>query len=264
MQPAVCVVGGGGHVGTPLALMLAAGGFPVLIYDVDRPKLEQLAAGRMPHREAGGEELLARVLDADMLRFTNDPAGVAGTPHVILAVAPPDGASEPSMPALLTAVLDDLLPHLADDTCIVVRSTIAPGTTEALQRHLRSRGKDALLAYCPERAVEGRAIAEMPAIAQIVSGVQPEAVRRARALFAPICAEIVEMSVLEAEYAKLICNAYRYVNSQRPTRCVRSWNRPASTTRRCEARCKPGIRAWPACRAPASPADRACRRTCNN
>src|SRR5665213_3216876 len=55
------------------------------------------------------------------------------------------------------------------------------------------------------------AIEEMGSIAQIVSGVSAGAVQRARDIFERVAPEIVEMTPLEAEYAKLICNAFRYI-----------------------------------------------------
>ena len=46
---------------------------------------------------------------------------------------------------------------------------------------------------------------------QIVSGTSPEADQEAAALFGPIAPEIVQLEPIEAEFAKLFSNAYRYI-----------------------------------------------------
>ena len=82
---------------------------------------------------------------------------------------------------------------------LVLRSTIYPGTTEWLSNYLEGLGRRLLVAYCPERVV------------QMVSGTTPEAEEKAGALFGRIASEIVRLKPLEAEFAKLFTNVYRYV-----------------------------------------------------
>ena len=57
----VVVLGGGGHVGLPLSLVLADSGARVGIVDIDGPRLERIAAGEMPFMENGADALLTRV-----------------------------------------------------------------------------------------------------------------------------------------------------------------------------------------------------------
>jgi UDP-N-acetyl-D-mannosaminuronic acid dehydrogenase len=44
----ICIVGGAGHVGLPLALVFAAAGQRVTIYDLNAAALATIAAGTMP------------------------------------------------------------------------------------------------------------------------------------------------------------------------------------------------------------------------
>ena len=67
------------------------------------------------------------------------------------------------------------------------------------------------MAFCPERVVQGHAIEEIQKLPQIVSGTTPEAERDAGKLFELIASEIVYLSPIEAEFAKLLNNAYRYI-----------------------------------------------------
>jgi UDP-N-acetyl-D-mannosaminuronic acid dehydrogenase len=207
----VCVVGGAGHVGAPLALVLAKHGFRTLIYDINRSTLEVLASGRLPFLEHGGPELLQEVLPTGRLGFSSDPADLAGIPHVILTIGTPiDEFHNPMLRVVLDCV-DVLLPHLRDGQTLILRSTVFPGVTERVDRHLRSKNRQILVAFCPERVVQGHSIKELQTLPQIVSGTSKEAEDVATALFSKIAPSIVRMVVKEAEFAKLICNAYRYI-----------------------------------------------------
>lgn len=44
----VCIVGGAGHVGLPMALSFANAGSRVQIYDINRKTLDIIASGKMP------------------------------------------------------------------------------------------------------------------------------------------------------------------------------------------------------------------------
>ena len=59
--------------------------------------------------------------------------------------------------------------------------------------------------------MEGRAVEELQTLPQIVSGATPEAEEAAARVFSRIAPEIVRLSPVEAELAKLFTNAYRYV-----------------------------------------------------
>ena len=58
----ICVVGGCGHVGLPLALAFARAGVEVCAYDINDSAVAGVNAGRMPFDEPQGPEVLAEVL----------------------------------------------------------------------------------------------------------------------------------------------------------------------------------------------------------
>jgi UDP-N-acetyl-D-mannosaminuronic acid dehydrogenase len=107
--------------------------------------------------------------------------------------------------------IDDVLPFLADGQLVVLRSTVFPGTTDWLASYLQSRGRDLLVAFCPERIVQGAGLKELHELPQIVSGTTPEAERAVAELFGRITPEVVVLSPIEAEFAKLFTNSYRYI-----------------------------------------------------
>jgi UDP-N-acetyl-D-mannosaminuronic acid dehydrogenase len=207
----VAVVGGAGHVGAPLAMVLASKGQRTLAYDINRATLAQLERGEMPFLEAGGPELLAKVLGSGRLTFSSDPTDLADTPIVILTIGTPIDEFHNPKVDIVTRCVDQLLPHLSVEQTIILRSTVSPGVTDYVGRYLAQHGKPLGVAFAPERVVQGFAIQEMQDLAQIVSGTTPEAEEVAARLFGMIAPTIVRMRPKEAEFAKLITNAYRYI-----------------------------------------------------
>ncbi len=207
----ICIVGGGGHVGLPLALVFADKGLRVIIYDINRQTLDTIAAGKVPFMERGGEALLERVLKENRLTLSNEPGSVAQATAVIVTIGTPVDEYLNPVFRVVEECIDGLLPYLSDNQLLILRSTVYPGTTEWLHKHLSSKGKHLQLAFCPERVVQGLAIEEIHQHPQIVSGITPEAAISAGRLFENIAPEIVYMSSLEAEFAKLFSNAYRYI-----------------------------------------------------
>ena len=104
------VVGGAGHVGIPLSLVLADRGVRTLIYDINKAALAKLKSGQMPFIEEGGEEMLKKVLKAGALGLTINPADLRGVPVIIMTIGTPiDEFHNPNF-SLLTRCLDALLP----------------------------------------------------------------------------------------------------------------------------------------------------------
>lgn len=207
----VCVVGGAGHVGAPLSMVLADQGHRTLIYDLNRTAMDTLRVGKLPFIEEAAEPVLARALASGRLAFTSDPADARDVPIIIVTIGTPiDEFHNPRLD-VVGKCLDALLPYLSDDQMIILRSTVFPGVTEFVHTYLRKRGRNMAVAFCPERVVQGKAIVELQTLPQIVSGVTPEAEERAARLFSSIAPNIVRMVVKEAEFAKLISNAYRYI-----------------------------------------------------
>jgi len=207
----VCVIGGCGHVGLPLALVMARAGMRVLVHDINESALREVAAGRMPFMEEGAQPLLREMLDADRLSFSADPAAFRSVPHLIVTIGTPVDEFLNADTGVIRHWIEGFAPHVTDDHLIMLRSTLYPGTTNWLARHLEKLGKRPRIAFCPERIVQGKAIHELPLLPQIVSGTTPEAEEAAAEFWSFIAPDIVRMAPIEAEFGKLFCNAYRYV-----------------------------------------------------
>jgi UDP-N-acetyl-D-mannosaminuronic acid dehydrogenase len=207
----ICIIGGAGHVGLPLGLVLARAGQSVLIYDVNQAVMETIKSGTMPFIEYDAEPLLASALRDGLLHFSTNPEDIASAGSVIVAVGTPvDEYLNPKLRALLD-LFKSIRPHLDSEQTIIIRSTVFPRTCRHIRRLLEEDGHDWHVAYCPERIAQGYAIRELDTLPQIVSGCSPEAARRAATLFSLIAPQIIELEVEEAELAKLFTNAWRYV-----------------------------------------------------
>lgn len=211
LRPDVVVVGGGGHVGLPLSLVLAKAGLTVGIYDTSAETVDRVNRGEMPFLESGAEELLREVLPTGRLCATTEPELLRGVEHVIVVIGTPiDEFLNPSM-AIFERAVDQLAPYLAADALVVLRSTVYPGTTEYVTQALKDRGCTVDVAFAPERIAEGHALEELGSLPQIIGADEQRAGDRAETLFAKLGAEIIRTTSKEAELAKLFTNAWRYM-----------------------------------------------------
>jgi len=207
----ICVVGGAGHVGLPLAIVFANAGIATSIYDVNREALEEIARGKMPSLERDAEPLLQAALKSGRLTGSAMPEQVGQARTVVITIGTPIDEFLNPVHKEVKACIDTLLPHLVDGQLLILRSTVSPGTTDWLHRYIGEQGKNLLIAFCPERVVQGYSIRELQTMPQIVSGTTTEAAAAAAALFGKIAPEIIELTPKEAEFAKLFNNAYRYI-----------------------------------------------------
>jgi len=208
----MCVVGGAGHVGLPLALSFAAKGLRVLVYDLNEEIFDVIAGGTMPFAEEGGEELLADALENKRLFFSSDSADIPPAGPIVITIGTPVDEFLNPVHKVVRDCFDVLIPHLSKDRLVILRSTVYPGTLEWIDEYLKGAGCSPLLAFCPERVLQGKAIKELAELPQIISGTTPEATQAARAFFDPVVPEMVELTPTEAAFAKLFDNAYRYIH----------------------------------------------------
>jgi UDP-N-acetyl-D-mannosaminuronic acid dehydrogenase len=207
----VCVIGGGGHVGLPFALICADSGLRTVIYDVDAEKVRRIRAGEMPFFEEGADEMLGRVLASGRLTVEDRPELMSECRFLVMIIGTPvDEHLNPSF-AAIDRVLQKCWEHLRDDQILILRSTVFPGTGQRIQRMLETGGKRIAVACCPERVAQGHSLREFRELPQILSAFDGGTLAAVRGLFARFTPEFVEMKPLEAELCKLMTNAWRYI-----------------------------------------------------
>jgi UDP-N-acetyl-D-mannosaminuronic acid dehydrogenase len=222
-QRSLAVIGLG-RVGLPLALCFADRGVRVLGVDNSPSILDAVRAGRMPFAEAGTQELLDRVLNSgppSQLELAEHAADAAAADDIVITIGTPSFSHLESDLRGVRAVVDDLLPHLRPGQSLILRSTIAPGTTEFVAGYLEKRrelrvGEDVYVAHAPERIAAGRFLEEISTLPCIIGGAGEASTERAAATFAVLGAPIVKTTPVQAELAKIWTNILRYTTFALP------------------------------------------------
>jgi UDP-N-acetyl-D-mannosaminuronic acid dehydrogenase len=214
-----------GRVGLPLALSFADRGLRVLGVDRDIAKLDSLRAGRMPFEEPGCQEILDRLQTptaAGTLELADSAAQAARAEDIVLTLGTPSFSHVESDLSQIRAALDDLLPLLRPGHALILRSTIAPGTTEFVAGYVEKRrpelsvGEDVFVAHAPERIAAGKFLEEITSLPCIIGGVGEASADRAADLFEVFGAPIERTTPVQAELAKIWTNILRYATFALP------------------------------------------------
>lgn len=210
-----------GRVGLPLALCFADAGLRVLGVDHDPTVLQSLRAGRMPFAEAGTQELLDRVRASGRLELGERAADAARADDIVITIGTPSFSHIESDLRQVRAALDDLLPLLRPGHGLILRSTIAPGTTDFVAGYLEKRrglraGEDVFVAHAPERIAAGKFLDEINTLPCIIGGVGESSTEHAASLFSAFGVPIVRTTAVQAELAKIWTNILRYAEFALP------------------------------------------------
>lgn len=207
----VTVVGAGGHVGLPLALVLAQAGHFVYGLDINTEVNAAVMSGKMPFSEEHADDLLTEVLAAKRLQMT-DKIDVLGKSEVVIIIigTPIDENLNPRVDHLIKFI-KAAKPYLKDQL-VILRSTVSPGTTDAVRKTLGNDDSKLDLVFGPERVLQGKSIEEIKSLPQIIGAYDERAYNRAAAFFNTfIESETHFLTPTEAELGKLITNMARYV-----------------------------------------------------
>src|SRR5688572_2674115 len=210
-----------GRVGLPLALTFADRGLATVGVDRDDARVESVRAGVMPFHERGTQELLERVNAGGALRLSERIEDAAEAAHIVLTLGTPSLSHIEIDIADIRAALDALLPVLQPGHTIVLRSTVAPGTTEFVAGYVEQHrglavGRDVFVAHAPERIAENHFVEEIATLPHIVGGVDPESTERVAQLFEVFGSRIERTTPVQAELAKIWTNIFRYANFALP------------------------------------------------
>ncbi len=220
MAQSVAVVGLG-RVGLPLALSFAGRGLDVIGIEREEAVLSSLDAGQMPFRETGTQELLGEVLRQGRFERTRIVQEAARADHIVLTLHTPSYSHIEIDISQIRGVIDDLLPVLREGHSIILRSTVAPGTTEWVAGYVEQRrgfkvGDELFVSHVPERIAENHFLEEIASLPCIVGGVGEGSGSRAAELFEVFGTEIVQTTPVQAELAKIWTNILRYTQFALP------------------------------------------------
>src|SRR6201994_755306 len=159
-----------GYVGLPVAVAFARSGVPVIGFDIDSKRIEELRSGHDRTREVEGKELAQ-----PSLRYESDPARLADADFYIVTVPTPiDEAHRPDLGAMLKASAT-VGGGLKRGDIVVYESTVYPGAVEEdclpvlEQKSGLVGGCDFTLGYSPERINPGDKTHRFETITKVVS-----------------------------------------------------------------------------------------------
>jgi UDPglucose 6-dehydrogenase len=168
-----------------------------------------LASGRAPVYEPGLDDLLGKALAGGTLGVGTDPAALAGCAVVFLAYDTPVRDDDTSDLDLLERAVERIAPHLTTDAVLVVSAQLPLGTAALFRRRLKRLRPEVEIVYSPENLRLGEAIACYLRPGHVVIGADdPTAGDRIAALFGPMDAKILRMSLASAEMTKHGINAW--------------------------------------------------------
>ena len=204
-----------GYVGMPLAVYLARH-FPVIGFDIDATRVDELSRGVDRTREVTEEEFAAAAriaysADIESLRSSNF--------YIVTVPTPVDQAKRPDLGALIAASRT-VGQVLSPGDVVVYELTVYPGATEevCVPELEKASGlvfnRDFFAGYSPERINPGDLKHRLPDIVKVTSGSTPEAADLVNAVYAKVITAGTHRasSIRVAEAAKVIENIQRDVN----------------------------------------------------
>jgi GDP-mannose 6-dehydrogenase len=210
-----------GYVGTVTAACLAANGHDVWGVDVDHSKVDAIRTGRSPVVEPGLSELVHEVVTSGRLQATTSAfEAVEGGDISLICVGTPSTAQGATNLSFIHRVIEDVTTALATRRpehqrlhCVVVRSTVPPGTVESLGATLGANlvgtDQEVGVAMCPEFLREGTGIADFYSPPYTVIGAQDSRVVDVLGrLFGFIDRPRHIVDIRTAEALKYACNAF--------------------------------------------------------
>ena len=207
----VVIVGGGGHVGLPLALVLADSGFLAVSLDISQNVVDIINAGVMPFVEEGAQHLLTKTLEDESFYASTDHKEIRTAEIVIVVIGTPvDEHLNPDPNSVVHAV-SACIPYMNSGQLVILRSTVFPGVTERVRNLLEQCNLTPDVTFCPERILEGHAVKELHELPQIIGANNDNAADRASAVFETLGVKTIKVTPEEAELAKLFTNVWRYI-----------------------------------------------------
>ena len=207
-----------GYVGLPLMWTFHKNGMPVLGFDIDKNKVENLKKG-IPYIKHLGKEMMEILANSKNVDVTTDFSRLDEVDAILLCVPTPlNHHREPDMSYVVTTT-ETISKFLKREQLVVLESTTWPGTTEELMVPILEEasglkaGNDFYVAYSPEREDPGNVNFNTAKIPKVVGGYGDESLELAAAVYSTSIIKTVKVSSTKAaEAVKLTENIFRSVN----------------------------------------------------
>ncbi|MDS9470080.1 nucleotide sugar dehydrogenase [Paracoccus sp. MBLB3053] len=206
-----------GYVGLPLSMTLVSGGYHVIGFDIDPPKIVQLNQGES-YIEAVSSDALKAARDDQRFEASGDLTRLAECDVIAICVPTPLTAHREPDLRFVEQTGRDIAQVLRPGQLIVLESTTWPGTTDTILRPILEAtglraGQDFFLGFSPEREDPGNRGFSTAAIPKVVAADGPAAQELVSAFYGAALERIVPVSsTATAEAVKITENIFRAVN----------------------------------------------------
>lgn len=202
-----------GYVGLTLALTLADCGNKVYGLEINKEIIGGLLGGKSHVFEPGIENLLKTHIEKNFLPGADNKMIGDYNDCIVYCLPTPVNDGIPDL-SFFTRAVGSTLPFVKEKTLFVIRSTVPVGTTKKLiipllRENQLFKNSEPMVAVCPERTAEGKALEELRNLPQLGAATSSEALSLARELFS-FSPEFIALESIEgAEASKLFSNVYR-------------------------------------------------------
>ncbi|PIO46900.1 MAG: UDP-N-acetyl-D-glucosamine dehydrogenase [[Chlorobium] sp. 445] len=215
-KSAVIGVVGLGYVGLPLAVEFARKGFKTIGIDLDKRKVESIAAAKNYIQDIKEEDFQDAIKQG--FKATDNYDCIGSCDVIYICVPTPFTPNKEPDISFITSASESIAKHLRKEQLIILKSTTFPNTTEGYVQPILERtglkvGVDFYLAFSPERIDPGNTKWHTGNTPIVVGGVTARCTELARLANQQIIAHVHTVSSPKvAEMEKLLENIFRSVN----------------------------------------------------
>ena len=191
MTKKITIIGGAGHIGLPLSVLFANSNIKVNCYDKNQALIKQCKKGIFPFKEKNGKSQLQKAIKSKKINFISSPDNTIKNSDIIITIGTPVDEFMNPITDLIYKCLDEIIPFVSNNSLIILRSTVYPGTTEMVQKYLKKFKKNLHVVYCLERVVQGLAFEEINKLPQVIAATSNEGKKRETKLFNKITKNFV-------------------------------------------------------------------------
>ena len=121
------IIGGAGHVGLPLGIVLADSNSNnhVTIYDINQKAVDTINAGKLPFMEGDAQEKLKRVIHKNLIA-TSEIFSIKKADFIIITIGTPVSENLNSVYKIFDNFLETIKIYLRDGQNLILRSTVYP------------------------------------------------------------------------------------------------------------------------------------------
>jgi len=207
-----------GKAGLPLAAVIANNGKPVIGIDVDEKRCDKINNGINPiPEEKGLDELVKNFGGKTLVASTTYEDAEKCTFFIVIVPLFIDENNQPDF-TILENAFRNVGKVLKKGDCVVLETTVPPGTTETLvkdwlEEESRLHVGEFYLAYSPERIMTGVSISRLKEFPKIVGGVDQSSGKKAFDIYKQFIGSLSLVSTARvAEFVKVIEGCYRFTN----------------------------------------------------